>query len=542
MSNLSPYGLVIETLFRVIDKHGEVVDARLNHYQRLLDANWTRRNIIPKARRLGVSTYVGLRYVAKCLGEENRRCSIISHDAEATKMLLDKVRFTLDNLKGPRADIDRNNRNEIVFKKTNSTIYIGTAGSRNFGRGDTITDLHCSEIAFWSDPIKLVRGLFQAAKEGEITIESTGNGVGNWYHRQCKLAESGKGFTLHFFNWTQMPEHALSFAEPEALSSLSQVQSPKDRFLANLIEDYEETSLLGVLTPEQLNWRRDTITTDFDGDLRSFKQEYPLTLDECFQSTGYSFFQKVRYVPSLEWKRHSRFLWQLDGHPRPGFTYVIGADVSGGVGRDRSVAEVLCCDTNEQVAEYTNAGIAPDVFGLELASLGRVFNLATINPERNNHGLTTISELLKSYPSHLVHKPRVHGSPDRDAGAITAYGTNTDMINRGFMLGALKRDLSRERIIHSPELKGELDTFIEKESGKVEADDQCFDDRVMALSMANIIVEQAAIRSASLRPSNVTVLNPFSLDHMLDYFENKRTGLPIKEQALETEYNAYPDR
>jgi hypothetical protein len=38
-------------------------------------------------------------------------------------------------------------------------FYIGTAGARKFGRGDTITDLHCSEVAFWENAKELTAGL-----------------------------------------------------------------------------------------------------------------------------------------------------------------------------------------------------------------------------------------------------------------------------------------------------------------------------------------------------------------------------------------------
>jgi hypothetical protein len=53
-------------------------------------------------------------------------------------------------------------KREFTFPKTNSMFYIGTAGARKFGRGDTITDLHCSEYAFWENPVDLFSGLTDA--------------------------------------------------------------------------------------------------------------------------------------------------------------------------------------------------------------------------------------------------------------------------------------------------------------------------------------------------------------------------------------------
>src|SRR5712671_4526204 len=74
----SPYRTVIEAMFRIVDKSGVTVDFALNSIQAVLDADWSRRNIVPKARQEGVSSYVVARYVAKCLSEQNRTCVIIS--------------------------------------------------------------------------------------------------------------------------------------------------------------------------------------------------------------------------------------------------------------------------------------------------------------------------------------------------------------------------------------------------------------------------------------------------------------------------------
>ncbi len=200
----SPYRTVIENMFRVVDKDGRAVDFKLNAVQERLDAEWTRRNIIPKARQGGVSSYVIARFTAKCLGEDNRACVIMSHEADATQRLLNRAHYILEHLKGDvKPELGRHSRNELFFKKTNSTMYIGTAGSRTFGHGDTITDLHLSEAARYPDVNAVVRGTFPAAERGEITVESTGNGVGNWYHRMCVRARQGRGFKLHFYSWRE---------------------------------------------------------------------------------------------------------------------------------------------------------------------------------------------------------------------------------------------------------------------------------------------------------------------------------------------------
>jgi hypothetical protein len=330
---------------------------------------------------------------------------------------------------------------------------------------------------------------FPAAERGEITVESTGNGVGNWYHRMCVRARQGRGFKLHFYSWLDMPDYSIAFGSDEERAA----------FALSLDEELEEQALLARgVTLEQLQWRRERLTIDFEGDMRSFKEAYPIDFDECFQSSGYGFFQKVRYKPTALWRRESAHLHVLDGHPAPEFVYVIGADPSGGVGNDNACAQVFCLNTREQVAEYASPWCEPDAFAGELCALGKRFNNGYINVERNNHGGTTLSRLLDVYPVYLIHRGS-HGEPSSQEvlSRLSHYGTNVSPGNRGIIIGTTRTLLKDEFTIHSPTLKAELDTFVERD-GKIAADEGCFDDRVMAACHALIVVEQQGLQRLSI--------------------------------------------
>ena len=496
----SPYRAIIEAMFMIVNKDGVSVPFRLNGVQSRLDAEWSRRNIIPKARQEGVSSYVIARYIAKCLAEENRTCVIVSHEADATARLLSKAKYTLDHLKGDlKPKLGTNNVRAITFLKTNSSLWIGTAGSRNFGHGDTITDLHLSEAARYADAGELAQGLFPATERGEITIESTGNGVGNWYHKQCLRAREGHGFKLFFFPWTDDPDYALDNDEP---------------FTPDI--ELEEPDLIerGISIP-QLRWRREKIGIDFEGDIRKFKASYPIDFDECFQSTGYSFFRNIRFKKILEWKQESRHLWVLGNHPKPGMSYVIGADSSGGVDRDNAVAEIFCIDTREQVAEWVSGAHEPDQFGTVLAELGQRFNHAYINGERNNHGLVTLRRLIDIYPIHLIHRGSYGGEATQVVlNRLDDYWTLTTPTTRGLLIDAIRTALRDEYTIHSEMLKSECGTFVEQKDGKIEADSGCHDDRVFAAAEAFVCMERAAIMTG---PDYVPVVaeaerDPFGFD------------------------------
>ena len=132
------------------------------------------------------------RWTAICLMRENINAVVVSHESKATQRLLQRVHFFLDNLKGPPANVKKN-RNTIEFKTTGSTFFIGTAGSDNFGRGDTIHLLHCSEYAMWQGGQELLKGMLASVPMmgSEVAIESTGRGH-NDYARRCYRAMNTK--------------------------------------------------------------------------------------------------------------------------------------------------------------------------------------------------------------------------------------------------------------------------------------------------------------------------------------------------------------
>tara|TARA_Y100000310_G_scaffold318422_1_gene372457 strand:- start:2502 stop:4085 length:1584 start_codon:yes stop_codon:yes gene_type:complete len=482
---MTPEGLIIEEMFMIADKDGVDVPFKLNPVQRVIDNTLTGRDLYPKARQEGVSSYFLGRYTAACLARRNTKAVVISHEAEATQRMLLKVKYFLEHIKGPKAVIQRNSANEITFPKTNSMFYIGTAGSRAFGRGDTISHLHCSEYAYWPKPAELIRGLFQAVpSSGEIALESTGHGLNDYYHR-CMRAYSGKSrYKLHFFNWQDFPEYTHDLT-PEQEKHL----------LESLDRDLGEPELSGRLTPGQLSWRREKLD-EMDYDLGAFRQEYPMSLDECFQASGDSIFYKVQYDPTDQWIEHPDWLKShiLKGHPRPGFSYVIGADVAAGVDKDSSSIEVFCLDTMEQVGEYDNNKIPPDEFAVEVMRWGHAFNDAFLTVEQNNHGLVTLSHMRGKYPSARMYRMKSKSAGTAGVGQLAKMGWRTSERTKPLMIGKLRTLLASEWTIHSPFLQEQLTTYVEDEAGKLGASDGCHDDVVIAAACAGMGLDRALLQ------------------------------------------------
>lgn len=510
---MTPERTIIEKMFQVPNKSGNDVPFIFNEIQAAYDDAYSGRDIVAKGRQGGMSTQGVGRAVAKCLYKRNRRCVIVAHEKKTTQVLLDKAHYMLKHLPAP-ADLEINARHEIKFKRTDSYLSIGTAGNEDVGVGDTITDLHCSEVPRWKAPAELLGGLINSVPpDGNILIESTGKGIGNWFHREVMRCAAGTGrYKLHFFPWTMSREYALFVPDPES-------------FLRSLDPDLEEDKVwaTGLLTIEQLAWRRAKIQ-ELDYDLQKFKENFPLTLDECFQGTGASFFKRVRYEPSGLWHRDPRWdhFWVFGDHPKPGQAYVAGADTGGGVGKDNSTLEIFSITEGRQVGEWINNRDEPHVFADRIRPVLDAFGFPYINIERNNHGILTIKEMMQWYPHRNLHMSRPPTNEVKEYGKIADFGTYTSTKNRTAIIGEFRRAVMEDFAIHSPILKGEMDSFVEKENGKSEAQEGCHDDTIMGGAMALWVAGKVAARFGLKKATgSQKSTDPFSLDYILDELEQK---------------------
>ena len=525
---MTPEALIIESLFRIANKEGEDVDFILNSVQKELDENLTGRDLIPKLRQPGVSSYFLARYTAACLRKRNVKAVIISHEGESTQRLLSRCHYFLNNLRGPSPVIGRSGMNIITFPKMDSMIYIGTAGSKKFGRGDTVTHCHCSEYAYWPNPKDILAGLLQAVPmSGEIAIESTGNGVGNDYHRRVMRAYEGRSeWKCHFFGLKAYMEYSVKLTSEE-----------EQHVLNTLNSEWEEPQLVeSGLTAEQIIWRRIKLE-ELDYDIKMFKQEYPITLDECFQASGDSIFHKVKFIPTNLWKSEGNNLHVLDSHPTKGHQYIVGVDPSGGAGRDNATIEVFDLTMGEQVAEYAHNRIEPDALGDKVVDLAEAFNNAFVVVESNNHGPMTLDTIRdRDYPPMLIYSMEQAGVSFEDR-TLMQMGFRTSTRTKPIMIGKLRALLARNWTIHSPTLNGELSTFIEYEDGKLAGQKGCMDDRVMASACAAIGVEHAQLYAGDGQEildmrSKDPARDPFTLDAVIEECRGKGRGLPISPQHM----------
>lgn len=310
---------MIEKLFKIQDKRGISRRFIFNPAQSYYWEKRKRRNIILKARQKGLSKVVDADQAMDCMRKPTNAV-VISHEKEATKRLFRAVKYFMGNLEyKPMMSTD--NRSELVFPKTNSYFYIGTAGQRAFGRGDTISRAHLSEFAFYQYPKLILTGVSEAAEYGQIDIESTANGRGNYFHDIWEEAKNGKSsYTPIFIPWFIDKEYSsnnLTDEEKEGLSPTIQelFEIPDDQL--DLTPDEKELVYRvdkdwGIkLDGGQIKWRRYKMWDR--GDM--FWQEYPEDDVSCFLQSGRPVFKNVIFKESLrgEMKVGQRYYAGIDG-------------------------------------------------------------------------------------------------------------------------------------------------------------------------------------------------------------------------------------
>lgn len=240
------------------------------------------RAIILKGRQQGCSTYVAARYYHTVTHVLGWRVFILTHEQEATNNLFDMANRYHEHcpaLVKPHTGAE--NAKELDFDLLDSGYKVGTAGTKGVGRSQTIQLFHGSEVAFWPNADTHIAGILQAVPDlpgTEVILESTANGMGNLFHQYWQAAESGKSdYIAVFIPWFWQDEYRT--AAP-------------DNFI--LTDEEEEYKSAHKLDNEQMAWMRKKIVELKDPLL--FKQEYPATASEAFQTTGHDSYIKPALV------------------------------------------------------------------------------------------------------------------------------------------------------------------------------------------------------------------------------------------------------
>ena len=268
---------------KIKSKSGDLVAFELNEAQQFIHSAIERqrestgrvRAIILKGRQQGCSTYVEGRYFHLATMSKGIDAYILTHEQKATDNLFSMAARFLENCpRHVKPMADTANAKELRFGGIDSGYKVGTAGSKGVGRSSTSQLFHGSEVAYWPNAAEHAKGIMQAVGDlpgTEIILESTANGIGNYFHSQWKLAESGQSdYIAIFVPWYWQSEYRKS----------GEIKKTEDEII--LAKAYS-------LDDEQINWRRNKIielsVAGADGE-KAFRQEYPMNAAEAFQVSG----------------------------------------------------------------------------------------------------------------------------------------------------------------------------------------------------------------------------------------------------------------
>jgi len=419
---------LIENLLVIDNKQGEVVPFKLNKIQRYFFQNKSHRNIVLKARQLGQTSGYLADMFTDCITIPHSECAVVSHETRATQKLLDKVQFFYDTMSNPKPAIGAESRSEKTFPELHSSIYIGTAGSRAFGRGSTLRKALLSEIAFYEDGERLLSGVEDAVPiTGELTLESTANGEDNIFYEKWVRAREGRSpYKPFFFPWW--------LGEDYQLPRNSELSLPEDRGeLSYTGEELDLVEKVG-LTEDQIRWRRFKIAEK--GGL--FWIEYPENEVDCWITTGdpvFDPFLLTNWAMSCYNGNFHEQGWNFWIPPEDKVRYTIGADSSAGSpGGSYSAACVM--DDRWRVCATFQARLEPHIFAGILKLMGNWYNNAEIAVERNFTGYAVLG--------HLQDYSNIYHQRDFLTGKVTTnLGWWTNDQTRQYMMTVTKDHLSQ---------------------------------------------------------------------------------------------------
>ena len=317
------------TFLRILNFKGKTVPFIMNEAQqrthRLLQKQLAEtgrvRALILKARQLGMSTYVNARFYSHTTTFEGIRTFILTHEQPATKELFGRVDFMHEQFEPAlAAKLKTRNVRELEFAYPLGGYRVGTAGTKERGRSQTIQRFHGSEVAMWPNAEMHLAGVMQAVSDErgtEIILESTARGVGGVFHKMWQQAvRSESEYIPIFLPWYWEPRYR---KDPKHNPPF--IVSPEEAEYADLhgLDDWQLCWL--HFKNIGLGGEPGTIC-----DL--FRQEYPATADEAFRTTGVD-----SLIKGSDVLRARRTDFTLESQAM--FAHILGVDLSWG-GDDRT--------------------------------------------------------------------------------------------------------------------------------------------------------------------------------------------------------------
>jgi hypothetical protein len=473
-------------------RDGALQRLEANAAQREYEWRRGQKNIVLKARQMGMTTWIAGRFFLRTITHPGMLTVQVAHTQAAAEAIFQMVERMWQCLpwrmrEGPLVR-SRANAGQMVFPGIGSEFRVWSAGDVNAGRGLSIQNLHCSEVSRWPGDAKATLAGLRAAlaPEGEMVLESTPYGAyGAFYEEWGGGVEvaSGRGALVfpthddetvmngppgvgglvrHFFPWWMEEAYVGAPVEAEEMR-----------------EDERELTAREGLSAEQIGFRRE-LERSYGG-LRL--QEFAEDAETCFKATGACCFEieaieerLAELQEPLYRRRGGALLIWLP--PQGSKEYCVAVDTAGG-GEDGDFAavQVIEMESGLQCAELQER-LRPVELARVAAELAREYGGALVAVERNNHGSAVLAYLESSERYGRVYRDRQRG----EAGWLTTSASKPEMVAR---IGVLLRE--SPLMFKSRRLLGECRTFVAGERGRAGAANGAHDDLVMAMGVAQAV-------------------------------------------------------
>lgn len=502
---------------------GRNVKLRLNAPQRHVLADLERqrlagkgvRMILLKARQWGGSTLV-LMYMAwiQLVLRRNWNSIICGHKRSTssvikgmyTKLLQHYPKRLLDDDKPLEFKTFEGNTNAKIITGRDCLVLLGTAQVDDVVRGYDIAMAHMSEVAFWPsstmrNPEDVMRSVDGSLLVGGLTVEvleSTANGIGNYFHNEWLLSVNGET-DKHavFIPWYEIEIYRLPVDEAE----IADLWKSLDNYERNLWE-------IGC-TLEMIKWYHEKRKSYQSH--HKMMAEFPTNSTEAFSTSGRCVFSLSR-LDAMRAQCHEPLakgelkkvngkwriidegkprlkVWKMPTTDRLASRYVVGVDIGGrSASADYSVISVIDCHDRicETVAQW-RGHIDHDLLIEKAIAIASFYNQALLVVESNTlethasdgKSAYLLRRLKDEYSNVFRRKTEPHGFK---VGFQTNVLTKAQVVNH--LVTMVREGLLVE---HDSDAIDEMSWFEERLGGGFGAIDGKHDDMVMSRGIALLV-------------------------------------------------------
>jgi len=522
------------------------------------------RVILLKARQWGGSTLVQM-YLAwmQMVRHRGWNSLICGHLHATSKSIKRMYNLMLRHYPRQLLDDDDGQEQQLRFAKLEGQsnvqqieardclVITGSARSEDAVRGYDIAMAHLSEVAFWKasamhnpdDVVRSVCGSIALKPDTVIVLESTANGVGDYFHDEWLRANMGSSDKVPLFvPWYEIGIYRLDVGDPQALW--------------DAMDDYERTLWHDGRTLEQINWYHNKRREYRDHGL--MMAEYPTTASEAFATSGHHVFDRneldnladgcplsplavgdmvadgvcgelakenVRFVPSATGLLK---VWEMPERqsPQP-VKYMVVVDVGGkSAGSDYSVIAVWRLGdttTLPAIVAQWRGHILHDLLAIKAMQMALFYNRALLVVESN----TLTNEAARAGHSEyiLANLSRLYGNLyQRDKHK---YGFHTNARTKSMAVTALVAAVHRQGYIERDvEAVNEMRCY-EEHNGQYAARQGKHDDILMTRAIGLLLLEDRKLAGKTSQASSRFL----TIDHWSTHQCHDAIGRPARLTA-----------